>query len=75
MTYRGYKVESVELNGAIVNVNGTSITDCKKMDLLMNNPYGNGGFTVFVDSDEVCFNTFKEAYEFAMTKQKDTFRI
>ena len=66
-----YNVESVVYNGAIINVNGTSITDHSK------NFVGvvGEGYSVFVDSDELGFDTFEEAYDFAMTKQKDTFRI
>lgn len=79
MTYinsgKSYEVEGVELGGAIINVNGTSITDCTLMDKLTNNPYSVGGYTVFVDSDEVCFDTFDEAYSYAMNEQKDTFSI
>lgn len=79
MTYinsgKSYEVEGVELSGAIINVNGTSITDCALMDKLTNNPYPVGGYTVFVDSDEVCFETFDEAYNYAMNEQKDTFSI
>lgn len=72
-----YKIESEAYGGAIKNVNGTSITDCDKMARLIGNPYHKpcGLFTVFVDGDEVCFNSFDEAYEFAMTKQKNTARI
>lgn len=56
-----YKVESVTYNGQCINVNGTTITDM-----------GNGQYTVFVESDEIGFDNFEDAYEFAMTKQKDT---
>lgn len=70
-----YRVEEVNLMGAIINVNGTSITDCALMGELTNNPYMTEGYTVFCDSDEICFDTFEEAYDFAMTKQKDTFRL
>lgn len=77
MKYRNngkdYKVESVSYGGVIINVNGTSITDCSKLDYI-GSPTTNG-YTVFVDSDEVWFKTFEEAYDFAMTKQKDTFRL
>ena len=79
MTYtnngKSYEVEGVELGGAIINVNGTSITDCVLMDKLTNNPYPVGGYTVFCDSDEVCFDTFLAAYIFATQCQKDTFSI
>ena len=72
-----YQVEEVNLFGAIVNVNGTSITDFKKMEELTGDSmlYGNGGYTVFCDSDELFFDTFEEAYNFAMNEQKDTFRL
>ena len=72
-----YEVEEVELYGAIINVNGTSITDFKKMEELTGDSmlYGNGGYTVFCNSDELFFDTFDEAYNFAMNEQKDTFRI
>jgi hypothetical protein len=72
-----YDVEEVNLFGAIVNVNGTSITDFKKMEELTGDSmlYGNGGYTVFCDSDELFFDTFDKAYEFAMNEQKDTFRL
>lgn len=62
-----YKVESVTYGGQCIQVNGTTITDCSKL--------GMEGYTVFVDSDELCFETFEEAYTFATTKQKDTFRL
>lgn len=71
-----YKVESVELFGAIINVNGTSITDFNQMYNLTNDEmYKGGGYTVFCDSDELYFDTFEEAYNFAMNEQKDTFSI
>ena len=72
-----YEVEEVELYGAIINVNGTSITDFKKMEELTGDEmlYGSGGYTVFCDSDEIYFDTFEEAYNFAMNEQKDTFRL
>ena len=70
-----YEVDEVELYGAIINVNGTSITDFKKMEELTGDTmlYGNGGYTVFVGSDEVFYDTFEKAYDCAMNKQKDTF--
>lgn len=72
-----YEVEEVELYGAIINVNGTSITDFNKMCDLTGDEmlYGGGGYTVFCDSDELFFDTFDEAYNFATNEQKNTFRI
>ena len=71
-----YNVEEVNLYGAIINVNGTSITDLNRMyEITDNKMYKSGGYTVFVDSDEIFFDTFEEAYNFAMTEQKDTFRL
>ena len=72
-----YEVESVAYEGAIINVNGTSITDYDKMVRLMNHPYAheNGTYSVFVDGDELGFDNFAAAYEYATTKQKNTFRI
>ncbi len=71
-----YQVEEVNLYGAIINVNGTSITDLGAMGDLTGDPmYKNGGYTVFCDSDEIYFNTFEEAYNFAINEQKDTFRV
>lgn len=71
-----YQVEEVECFGAIINVNGTSITDLDKMgELTGSSMYKSGGYTVFVDGDEVWFKTFEQAYDFAMTKQKDTCRL
>ena len=72
-----YEVEEVNLYGAIINVNGTSITDFKKMEELTGDEmlYSGGGYTVFCDSDEIFFDTFEEAYNFAMNEQKDTFRL
>ena len=71
-----YEVEGVELYGAIINVNGTSITDLGLMGDLTGDPmYNGGGYTVFCDSDEIYFKTFEEAYDFAMNEQKDTFSI
>lgn len=71
-----YEVEGVELYGAIVNVNGTSITDLGLMGDLTGDPmYNGGGYTVFCDSDEIYFKTFEEAYDFAMNEQKDTFSV
>ena len=75
MKYGKYEVESVTYEGAIINVNGTSITDQARMSKVINSPYNAKGYTVFVDSDELWFETFDEAYTFATTKQKDTFRI
>lgn len=70
-----YKVEDVVYGGAIINVNGTSITDMAKMAEAIDSPFGGEGYSVFCDSDELYFDTFEEAYDFAMTKQKDTFRL
>ena len=70
-----YDVEEVNLYGAIINVNGTSITDLNVMLDLTGDElcYGQGGYTVFVNSDEVYYDTFEKAYDCAMNKQKDTF--
>ena len=72
-----YDVEEVNLAGAIINVNGTSITDYKTMEYITGDKMYSGmvGYSVFCDSDEICFDTFEEAYDFAMTKQKNTFSI
>ncbi len=80
MKYRNngktYDVEEVNLAGAIINVNGTSITDYKTMEYITGDKmYSGMGYSVFCDSDEICFDTFEEAYDFAMNKQKNTFRI
>lgn len=74
---KSYKVESTSYFGAVINVNGTSITDCDMMAVITDdeNHTPDGSFTVFCDSDELWFPNFAEAYEFAMTKQKDTFRL
>jgi len=71
-----YDVEEVALYGAIINVNGTSITNLEAMGDLTGDPmYDGGGYTVFCDSDEIYFDTFEEAYNFAMNEQKDTFSL
>ena len=72
-----YQVEEVQLYGAIINVNGTSITDISAMEELTGDAvlYGSGGYTVFCDGDELFFDTFEAAYDFAMTKQKNTARL
>jgi len=79
MTYtnngKSYRVDSVSYRGAIVNVNGTSITDCATMAKAMHSRYAADGYSVFVDGDELAFRTFDEAYAFATTKQKDTCRL
>lgn len=72
---KAYRVESIVYGGAIINVNGTSITDIAKMAEAIDTPFGGEGYTVFCDSDELYFDTFEEAYDFAMTKQKNTFRL
>ena len=72
---KNYKVESITNSGMSIQVNGTTITDVKVMEEVLFNKLDGVGYTVFVDSDEVYFPTFDEAYTFAMTKQKDTFRI
>ena len=69
-----YEVSDITYNGAIIEVNGTDITDLEKKGQLDGLSFGSG-FTVFCDSDEMGFATFDKAYEFAMTKQKDTFRL
>jgi len=72
-----YEVEEVNLYGAIINVNGTSITDIHRMYELTGDKllYSGGGYTVFCDGDEIFFDTFEKAYNFAMTEQKNTGRI
>ena len=72
---KAFEVESTSYFGAIINVNGTSITDIKRMYELTHSPlYKGGGYTVFCDGDEVFFDTFEKAYGFAMNEQKNTFR-
>jgi len=56
-----YEVESVTYGGIAINVNGTTIT---KAD--------DDTYTVFVEGDEIGFDNFNDAYNFAMTEQKDT---
>ena len=80
MKYRNngkfYDVEEVNLAGAIINVNGTSITDYKTMEYITGDKmYSGMGYSVFCDSNEICFDTFEQAYDFAMNEQKNTFRI
>lgn len=70
-----YKVDEVNYMGAIINVNGTSITNLQLMGELMNSSFPMEGYSVFCDSDEVAFDTFEQAYDFAMHKQKNTFRL
>ena len=72
-----YKVESVAYDGMIINVNGTSITDCDLQAKMFGYSWRKpcGEFTVFCDGDELVFPSFEDAYDFAMNKQKDTFRI
>lgn len=78
MIYRNnnkrYQVSSVAYDGMIINVNGTSITDYSQYSKRMLGIEGKG-YSVFCDSDELYFETFDEAYDFAMNKQKNTFRI
>ena len=62
-----YLVESV-VDNLLINVNGTTITDWKVMS-------NTQGYTVFVEGDEDFFETFEEAYDFAMNGQKDTIRL
>ena len=71
-----YNVEEVNLYGAIINVNGTSITDLNRMyEITDDDMYASGGYSVFCDSDEIYFDTFDKAYNFAMNEQKDTFSL
>lgn len=58
---RTYQVDSIEYNGEIINVFGTSITDMGM------------GYTVYFNGDEVYFETFDEAYNFAKDNTRDTF--
>ncbi len=69
-----YEVESITFWGCKIQVNGTTITDCKNFGEMIDMP-SLTGYDVFCDSDEIHFDTFDEAYEFAMTKQKNTFRL
>lgn len=69
-----YEVEEVNLYGAIINVNGTSITDVHQLAKVTGNKLLDGeGYTVFVGSDEVWYKTFEQAYDCAMNKQRNTF--
>ncbi len=71
-----YAVEDVQLYGAIINVNGTSITDINRMyEITGNDLYRSGGYTVFVNSAEPYFDPFEAAYDYALNKQKHTFSI
>ena len=66
VTYNGkdYDVDSTAYNGAIINAFGTSITDEKKQGL------GGNGYTVFDGGDEIYFNTFDEAYNYAKKNER-----
>lgn len=66
VTYNGkkYDVDSTAYNGAIINVFGTSITDEKKQGI------GGNGYTVFDEGEEIYFNTFDEAYNYAKKIEK-----
>lgn len=71
-----YEVDEIIFSGEMVNVNGTTITDCGLMRKLTGDPFmPKDCYTVFCDSDEIVFHTFEEAYNFAMNEQKDTFRL
>ncbi len=72
-----YRVESVAYGGAVTNVNGTSITDRDLFAELVGDKYhvADGSFSVFCDGDEISFPSFQEAYEFATTKQENTYRL
>lgn len=71
-----YNVEDITYGGIYINVNGTTITDCKLNDeMLLGMKNGAEAFTVFCNGEEIMFGTFEEAYDYAMHKQKDTFRI
>lgn len=56
---RTYQVDSIEYDGEVINVFGTSITDMGM------------GYTVYFNGDEVYFETFDEAYNFA----KDNYNV
>lgn len=74
-TQKVYEVDEVPAvyKGAIVNVNGTTITDCGLMSrTIHNNSDNEGTYSVFVEGDEVLFNSFEEAYNCAVYRQKDT---
>lgn len=66
VTYNGkdYDVDSTAYNGAIINAFGTSITDEKKQGL------GGNGYTVFDSGDEIYFDTFDEAYNYAKKNER-----
>ena len=66
VTYDGkdYDVDSTAYNGAIINAFGTSITDEKKQGL------GGNGYTVFDGGDEIYFDTFDEAYNYAKKNER-----
>lgn len=70
-----YSVDEVVFEGAIINVNGTSITDCALLNKLMKMPHEMKGYTVFCDSDEIYFERFESAYAFAKKMQKNTASI
>lgn len=72
---KSYEVESVVCGGTIINVNGTSITDQRAMSVIMGYPHNEESWSVFVEGDELAFDTFAEAYEYATTKQKNTCRL
>lgn len=74
---KAYKVESITCEGMCIQVNGTTITDCDLQAKLFGYSWYKpcGDFSVFCDRDEIIFHSFEEAYNFAMTEQKDTFRL
>ena len=73
-----YEVKEVTGLGCFINVNGTTITDQSACADVMGNDLGlytPGVYTVFVDGDEIGFDSFEKAYDFAVNEQKGTFSI
>ena len=60
---KSYQVESLAYGGLIINVNGTSISEL-----------GNGYYSVFVEGEEIVFENFEKAYQFAINEQENTIR-
>lgn len=65
-----YNVDEVQY-GMYYNIGQTTITDVSKQEYVLFGKETKGlGYSVFIDGDEVCYETFEDAYNAALEYNK-----
>lgn len=65
-----YRVDDVDLYGAIVRLGGVTIVDRAQMAKVLGVPIAENGYSAFSDEGDERFDTFEEAYGFAAPRER-----